>query len=330
MAQFSEQKIDEQYKKLPPILQKAMFSIELAGEVYDIGRKHLLTIEEIGLLSEEIGYIFLGLVQPKEFSKNLTDKLHLDTEDLEKVVKEVNERVLVPVRELLKTAHNMDVEPTSPSVVPSAQQSAVPLSQKLQERELVGRSSPIDLRALKTEPKPVQTPSPSVSQNTEPLRPVTHPEQKPQTPEPKPIDLRPKLEQGSSVPSASSTPRVPQPPSTTPKPPEEKAAETPVTPPFATSAPTKPYVALEKDPYREHPETTEKDVKSMFPHVSPPPRIGQVPNQSVPPQPPTPPKKEFTPSIPNPSLKVPPIDLRNSKSAAQTFQKNDPYREPAD
>ena len=106
--QFTKQQIDEHVAALPSELKDAMFDDEIAKKLIAIGKKFGLTIEKTGFLSEETGYIVLGLARPSEFVANLSQALGVDTEKARLIASEINHQILFGLREALKAAHQID------------------------------------------------------------------------------------------------------------------------------------------------------------------------------------------------------------------------------
>jgi hypothetical protein len=110
MAKFSQQLIDEQYKKLPQELKDAIFSVDIADRIFEIGRKFALTIEKNGFLAEETAFIVLGLLKPEEFTATIKNRLGVEDTEAQEISKEVNRQILLPIREALKRAHQIEIK----------------------------------------------------------------------------------------------------------------------------------------------------------------------------------------------------------------------------
>ena len=68
------------YEELLAVLKEALFSVEVADKIGEIGKKFGLTIEQTGIMAEETGYVMLGLTRPNEFVGNLARELGVDTD----------------------------------------------------------------------------------------------------------------------------------------------------------------------------------------------------------------------------------------------------------
>lgn len=109
MSQYQKRKIEEQYQKLPDTLKDALLGVDTANKIFEIGRKSLLTIEKVGFLAEEAGYVILGLTRPEDFVNILAERLETSTNDAREIAKEINSQIFYPLREALKTAHHIEV-----------------------------------------------------------------------------------------------------------------------------------------------------------------------------------------------------------------------------
>lgn len=245
MPKYTQQQLEERYQKLPDILKDAMFSADIAAKIFTIGKKHGLTIDKIGLMAEETGYIILGLTRPAEFIQILNESLAVEESKARAIAIDISHQVLFPLREALKTTHQVEVseeamqknfiilkKPALPQMATTpAPQSSLP---------------PLIIKPLEEKPPifiPTPTPKPPV-EKTAPL--LLSPLSIPKT---EPIDLRfqqktklpvlpPKPESmGGSIFGAPSIVNLAPKPPLPPQPPAEK-------PPTPKSTPG-------YDPYKE-------------------------------------------------------------------------------
>ncbi len=171
MQTHSPQKIEEHYGKLPEILKDAMYSPDVASKMVAMGKKFGLSIEKIGLMAEQTGYVVLGLVRPEEFIQALANALGESADKTSEIAKEINSQIFYPLREALKSAHQIEIS-ESALTAPAAVAPAMPPLPKVEtalpplpvpapafakppgeERKII---PPIDLRsksALPLEPK---------------------------------------------------------------------------------------------------------------------------------------------------------------------------------
>ncbi len=191
MANYSEEKIESQYQKLPQVLKNALYDPEIAEKIFSIGEKHKLTIEKIGFLAEEAGYIVLGLSRPEEFVNALKERLAVDESEAREIAKDISREIFLPLRSALKSAHETEIEeeaPKAPSVEPRPDaRAAVPTP------PIPSQAWSIPKPSIPIEVKPPTSPLPTP---LAPTPPSQAPEKKPMIPplpKPKipPIDLRP-------------------------------------------------------------------------------------------------------------------------------------------
>lgn len=269
MSNYTQQQIDERYEKLPDVLKDAMFSPDIADKMVEVGKKSGLTLDKIGEIAEETGYVVLGLTAPKDFVKALEARLEKDAGKAPEIAKEINHQIFYPLREELKKAHNIEItteelekkEPLmrpapprpapAPTIPPKPATAPIP---PLPAREAgLSAGSPTSIRPPSFMPKPPTPPAPTPhplpdAQSAKGTFPAKGEggiffETKSRVP---PIDLRPSrpstLSQSPQIPPASNAINL--------KPPEEPRTEPPtVAPPPAEK---KPFQG--NDPYREPPE----------------------------------------------------------------------------
>lgn len=293
MPNYTQQQLEERYQKLPDVLKDAMFSVDVAAKMFEIGKKYGLTIDKIGFMAEETGYIILGLTRPSEFVKNLTEALAVEESKARTIASDINHQVLFLLREALKTTHQIEINEEAiqkNSIIlkknPPLQSATAP------SPEIISAPKPIE---PPPQPQPVKIPEQKLS---EPSLPPSQ-----STPIPKPI-----LTPESSLPPLVLKPLEEKPtiaiPTPTPKPPVEKTPPL-LLPPQATLKTEPIDLRLQqkiKPP--EPPPRPESMGGSIF---GAPSIVNLAPKPSLPPQPPT--EKPLAP-----------------KSAPSY----DPYREPTE
>lgn len=129
MPRYTQEQLQDHFRRLPPQLQDALYDADIAERTYEIGRKHGLTIEQIGILAEESGFITLGLAHPEEYVGNLARALKLDTEKAKMIAADMNHVIFFPLRDILKQTHQFDlsqetVQKGLPSIIVSTPGSA--------------------------------------------------------------------------------------------------------------------------------------------------------------------------------------------------------------
>ncbi|MEK7082467.1 MAG: hypothetical protein AAB915_02205 [Patescibacteria group bacterium] len=312
---YAKEELEERYKKLPAALKDAMFSPEVAEKMFEIGKKNGLTIEKTGFMAEETGFIILGLTQPREFVKILSDRLETDRDAAGKIASDINHAILFPLREALKNTHEIDIGEAS-----------------LQTKELPTRKPPAEAPA--SAPAPLTPPIPQPPSAPAPTKEETRVPAQARQPQRQ-------LRQGT--------------PASAPLPEKKlDASAAPAIPGFISRGETEKIVAAEKEKREEQaapaphtksaslPKTpslidlrpSPQQIPSKSPPILPQPAPGKPmiapPPIVIPPNPLTPP--EPLKDIPQ-NPKIPPIDLRNAAKPApappppKTYEGYDPYRE---
>lgn len=109
MPNYTQKELEERYQKLPDVLKNAMFNADIAAKIFEIGKKHGLTIDKIGFMAEETGYIILGLTRPAEFVQGLNKVLAVEESRARAIAIDLSHQILFPLREALKTTHQIEV-----------------------------------------------------------------------------------------------------------------------------------------------------------------------------------------------------------------------------
>ena len=107
MINYNTQQIRGIYSKLPNDIKEAIFSVDVSDKIIDIGKKHKLAVDKIGIIGNETSRVMLGVTHPNEFIGNLTERLEVDKEKARAIAGEINEQVFKKVRESLRKIHNM-------------------------------------------------------------------------------------------------------------------------------------------------------------------------------------------------------------------------------
>ena len=97
------------FLKLPKDVQRAMFSSLTSDRIFEIGSKHGLAIDKMGLLSQEIGVVLLGEKRASQFVESLQKALGLNHEKAYEIAQDVNHSIFYEIRENLKKIHGVPV-----------------------------------------------------------------------------------------------------------------------------------------------------------------------------------------------------------------------------
>jgi len=99
---FEFENLKDKYLSLPPTVQEAISSVEIADSIYSIGQKNDLQIDEMGELAQETGMVLLGMTRPEKFEDTLRQRLpRISAEKIQKIVGEINDEVFREIKSAL-------------------------------------------------------------------------------------------------------------------------------------------------------------------------------------------------------------------------------------
>lgn len=110
--QYQFPELKEKFQNLPEDIQDAISSVSVGNTMEDVGEKHHLHLDQINELYDETGLVMLGLTHPKDYIKNLQNRLVIDFDFAKKIAADINEQIFRPIRESLKKVHNIEDEET--------------------------------------------------------------------------------------------------------------------------------------------------------------------------------------------------------------------------
>ncbi len=108
MPDYPKEQLWELYQDLPETLQKALFSEEVADNIYEICQKN--KIEKANEISRNIGYVFSGLLPPSEFKGVLSEEIGLDKKKAESVSTEIERFIFLPLKKNLEALYKEKIK----------------------------------------------------------------------------------------------------------------------------------------------------------------------------------------------------------------------------
>jgi hypothetical protein len=94
--------IKERFDTLPTMIQEVILSTHYEETLIEIGKQYNLNVEQLGILERETTLVMMGLTPTKDFETELTHELHVDKLKGAQIVKDINEKIFLKIRELLK------------------------------------------------------------------------------------------------------------------------------------------------------------------------------------------------------------------------------------
>ena len=109
-----EQKL-EAYRKLPEEIKAVISAEDVTDKITAIGDKHNLLLDKQGVLVDEISLVMFGLTHPDKFVESIKNRLEISQSEAEAIATDVNNEILLEIREELKkiSAKNAEEEKTS-------------------------------------------------------------------------------------------------------------------------------------------------------------------------------------------------------------------------
>ena len=175
MTPYNPQEIEHQFRQLPESLKDQMMSIENSERIFAIGQMFRLTVEQIGFMAEESGYVILGLTHPKDFVSRMSEHLGIDIKKARTITQEINRQIFFPLKEMLKTAHQFEIAQELSSLISPISGSSTPSSKPVPPAfPTAPASKPAPLAAPSVPPRvPSARPLMPPAMPMSPLKPAT-------------------------------------------------------------------------------------------------------------------------------------------------------------
>ncbi len=111
MPNYPKEQLWELYKDLPKDLQKATFSEEVAANIQKVCKENGITDDDVIFdITKNIGYVFLGLLAPNEFSSVLEKELKIEKKKAEQISSEITRFVFLPVKKSLEALYQIKIK----------------------------------------------------------------------------------------------------------------------------------------------------------------------------------------------------------------------------
>jgi hypothetical protein len=107
--------LKEELLKLPRDLQQAINSFDWMSECEQIGEKHNLLDSEIADFQTETALIFLGLVLPDNYAKNIENEIGMSKGEAENLADEVLQKIFMPIADRREEIIKVNVKNRPPA-----------------------------------------------------------------------------------------------------------------------------------------------------------------------------------------------------------------------
>lgn len=101
MTEKLKQTIKEELQKLPKENQQAIDAFDWVKTVEDVGKKYLLSENEINNLQIETLLILIGVEDPDSYTRNIENEVGTSREEASKINEEILEKIFIPINGVL-------------------------------------------------------------------------------------------------------------------------------------------------------------------------------------------------------------------------------------
>ncbi len=111
--ELTQELLEERLNSLPEDIRRAVTDDAVLRDIQELGNKYTLRLDKIGILTNEVALVMLGLKKTSDFIRSLSKELEIDRETAESLAIDVDNEVFRKVRESLRTVQFGD--DTSPA-----------------------------------------------------------------------------------------------------------------------------------------------------------------------------------------------------------------------
>jgi len=118
MDENTKKIIKEKFDALPNSIQELILSSHYQDTLIEIGKKYQLNIEQMSILERETTLVLFGLSPTKDFEGELMRELNIDKIKGNQITAEINEKIFLAIRDLLKLMYTPEGEEPSVEETP--------------------------------------------------------------------------------------------------------------------------------------------------------------------------------------------------------------------
>ena len=129
MPRYPKEDLWELYENLPKELKNAVFSEKNSEIISNIcERNNIVKSKEIAVITENIGYILLGLIEPIKIQQILENEANLPKEKAKQISLEIIRFILFPLKASLEELYQVEVPNIlKPKINDSEKKESLPL-----------------------------------------------------------------------------------------------------------------------------------------------------------------------------------------------------------
>src|SRR3989338_895098 len=125
-----ELSLDESMKQvmetLPPVIRAYLAQGKYTPVAKGLMAKYGLRIDQAGVLEREIMLLLMGIENPDEFTKTLTEEAKLNKQSVDGITQDVNTQIFVPLREEMRKGSGKVEQHTPATGLPQIRKPAAP------------------------------------------------------------------------------------------------------------------------------------------------------------------------------------------------------------
>jgi hypothetical protein len=156
---YTPEEVEARFDSLPQEIKTVLYSTEMATIIKQVGEKHRLHVDQIGLLEAETGDVMLGFTDTKDYPGMLAKSLSVGPLQAEAIANDINDRLFEKIRGIMKKVYE---EGSKPAPITSASE-PTPAPSKLPPLEPRAAPPPATpAPPITPVPAPIPTPPPPV------------------------------------------------------------------------------------------------------------------------------------------------------------------------
>lgn len=114
---YTKEKLAEKYRVLPQVLKDFLISEKLDMILNEIIKKNNLLLDQAGILENEVVLVVLGDTKAEDFPKRLRRETNIGQEKLNKLIRDVNEKVFKEIRASLREGSASEIKVVNREVI---------------------------------------------------------------------------------------------------------------------------------------------------------------------------------------------------------------------
>jgi hypothetical protein len=110
--------LDSRFSNLPKSIQEAIAKSNWKEKLYEIAPRYKLNIEQMGLLEEITTKMMTDAIHPDQYESEIASQIKIEGGEISNLIKDVNEKILMKIRELEKDSSKEKVVSSKDEEIP--------------------------------------------------------------------------------------------------------------------------------------------------------------------------------------------------------------------